>query len=535
MDQPFKLGDSIILRPGEKHEELNLDMSGWRGRVVDIDEDGDLLIAWDSQTLQDIPETAVSQWIDEGIDWTCMFIEADALLPYDPRDTILDSLTAARQRTAQYGLNFDDITDNPLYDDLIDSEWEEGEEWEEEWAPPYFDLDQFLYGLEIPTKEHPRIRRALSQGLGQYHYDRYGRYRYGKQPADLIPEYMGIPFIFGYGVLQILDHKQISQDSKIKICQYALGIIDLTLEDGLPFGLPTILGYLAQIGGLPLPVFHFIMLNIEYGGIGIFRRSIWLYGTQRDAVLALLDWVAAQADIPQEEKLFWVWRWSLQSDFDPHLVKAIAQNWLAQPHVPDPYKEELCWAWLQETAEAGTPPQIWQLMQAYMSGDRPKLEQMLAALGPDVSELPLDLEEMMPPGAEDGEAGMMFQLLHGPRRFMLTPAPLKRLALPALARLGQDPLTVADMFWGSDHDYYTDAIHSGIADLLREFQEQMPPAELRRLVEQGLHFSRVNVRKTFHLLARDLYGAEYDQRYLPLALEDTAKSLRTWAKKQKQA
>jgi len=47
-------------------------------------------------------------------------------------------------------------------------------------------------------------------------------------------------------------------------------------------------------------------------------------------------------------------------------------------------------------------------------------------------------------------------------------------------------------------------------------------------VEKGLGHGRVTVRKTYHLLARDLYGTEY----LPQALQDSAKSLRTWAEKQ---
>lgn len=532
MEQPVELGATIILRPGEMVEELDLDISGWRGRVVEIDEDGDLLIAWDSQTLAEIPETAVANWINNQEDWTCMLLEPEAVLPYEPRDSVTDCLAVARQRTASYGLVFDEITENPLYFDLIDDdlEWDEDDDLgdEEDWSPPYFDLDQFLYGLEIPPKEHPRIRRALSQGLSQYHYDSYGYYKYGKKPADLIPEYMGIPFIFGYGVQAILNHKQISAETKTKICQYAISTIDPPQEDGLPYGLINILSYLAQSDNLPIPILHFIMVNAEYGGVGLFRRSIWHFGTERESLLALLDWLARQSDMPHEEKLYWVWRWGMQTEFDPHLVKALGKNWLAQPNVPDAFKEELCWAWLQEPETVGVPPKIVQVMSAFMAGDREELTKLLADMGPDFPNSPLSLEEFMPPGIEDGEAGMLFQLLHGSRRFTLTSATLKRMAIPTLARLGQDPVTVADMFWGSDTDYYADAIHNGIADLLREFQAQIPATELRRLVEQGVHHGRVNVRKTFHILARKLYG----DVYLPLAREDTAKSLRSWAQKQ---
>ncbi len=523
--QQFKPGDSIIVRPGEKYEELNLDISGWRGIVLEIDEDDDLLIAWDSQTLSEMPETAVAQLLHEEIDWTCMYIEPGAVLPYEPRGQVADALDVARLRTDIYGIDFDEISDNPLFEDLIDEDWDEDwDDWDPE--PPYFDLDQFLYGLEIPPKEHPHIRRALSQGLGQYFYDMHGRFEHGKQPANLIPSHMGVPFTFGYGVLAVLDHKQISQDTKIKICEYALSTINPLFEDGLPYGLVTLLGYLAETDNLPLPIFQLGMITLEFGGIGGFGRFMWHFGTRREAVLTLLNWLIVHPDIPADEKLFWAWRWSLESEDDPHLVKAVANAWLTHSDVPVESKQQLCWAWLRGTKEVGTPPQTWQIMDSFMSGDREKFDQLVAGMDNTTG---IPFPDLIPPSLDDGDTGSILQLLQGLRNSSLIPAPLKRLAIPALARLGDDPQTIADMLWGSgDYDFYIEAIHCGIADLLQEFQAQIPPAELRRLVERGLNFSRVTVRKTFHMLAQELYGDEY----LPQAQKDTAKSLRTWAEKQ---
>jgi hypothetical protein len=150
-----------------------------------------------------------------------------------------------------------------------------------------------------------------------------------------------------------------------------------------------------------------------------------------------------------------------------------------------------------------------------------------------MADLPGSLAEIMPPSAEEGETGFMWQLLYGLRDSTpMTPAPLCRLAIPALAQLGEDPLALVEAYWDNEKDYYTDSIHAGIADMLSEQAENLPAGELRRLVEQGLHYSRVQARKRFHLLARDLYPDEYAERYLPLALDDSAKSLRTWAQKQ---
>lgn len=534
-ERQLQPGDSVIVRPGEQYEELNLDISGWRGCVVDIDEDDDLLIAWDSKTLSEIPETAVAALLEDEIDWTCLYIEPEAVLPYEPRGEVAEALAVARARTDPYGIVFDDITDNPLFYDLIDADWDD--EWDEEWddddwtpklPAPYFDLDQFLYGLEIPTKEHPHVRRALSKGLGQYFFDVYGRYEHGKEPANLIPNNMGIPFVFGYGAMAILDHKQISQDTKSKICQHALTIVNPISEDGLPYGFVTLLGYLAETGNLLLPLFQLGMVTLEFGGVGSFRRSAWQFGTRREAVLNLLNWLAIHPDISDDEKLFWVWRWSLENEFDPHLAKALANAWLAHPNVPNESKRKLCWAWLQEAREVGTPPPIWQVMNAFISGDRTKLEQLLADMS-HATGFPFPVPEIMPPAFDDGDDGRFFQLLHNPHFSSLIPAPLMRIAIPALARLGDDPQTVAETFWGSgSFEYYIDAIHNGIADLLREFQAQIPPAELRHLVEQGLEHGRANVRKTFHVLAQELYG----DKYLPLALHDKTKVLRTWAEKQ---
>lgn len=524
MAEQFHLGDSVMVRPGEKYLDLNLDMSGWRGWVVDIDfEDGDLLIAWDAQTLREMPEDGVFYFIVDEIDWTCMYVEPEALLPFEPRSAPLDGLAVARERTTAHGLDFDVISNNPLFVDDMDDDDEFG--FEPPLRPDYFDLDQFLYGLEIPTKEHPRVRKALAKGVGAYHYERYGRYPFGKQPADRIPLEMNVPFVFGFGVMEVLQRKQISRDTKIKVCLYALGSMEPSADDGLPFGMITILGRLAEWDALDFPLFRLGALGQEYGDIVTFGPSIWYFGTEREAVLALLDWLAAAAEIPDEEKLYWVWSWSLKCEYDAHLARAFARHWLALPNVPAVVKEALCWAWLRDADMVGTQPPEMKMMDALMAGDVSQVQALLDQLGLDADEA---LPDAAMPQIDPEEREMFSQMILMRRRGGLVPAPVKRLAIPTLARLGQDPLTVLEMFWDGDYDYYTDAIYGGMADLLREFQAQLPPDVLRSWVEKGLGQGRATVRKTFHVLARDLYG----DAYLPQALDDSAKSLRTWAQKQ---
>lgn len=529
MNEQFEVGDGVMVRPGEIFDEFEADMSGWRGWIVDVDpEDGDLLIAWNAQTLRDIPETAVAALLQDEMDWTCMYVEPEAVLAWElPDEAIEEMLAVARARTAVYDLSFDDLTDNPLFEEMLEIDLGDrifgGGAWEED-APP-FDLDEFLALLEIPPKEHEPIRRALGSGLETYYQDIYGYRKYGKQPMHLIRDRMGEPFIFGYGALEIWQRKRISLETKLKVCQYATEILNPGAEYGMPHGLVTILGHLAAAGALEVGRFFYVMMAMEYGGVGAFQRSIWQHGTTREAVLALLDWLAASEEFSDDEKSWWVWRWSLACDFDVHLVRAVAQDWLARETVPDDQKWQLCRGWLKEAEEIGTPPKAWQMMTAYMAGDRDQLAQLVQDVGGDLSDLPAPDE--MPPPVDDREMGFMQEMLLERWRIGMVSPALKRLSIPKLVELGEGPLELVDELWDTPNEFDYDSIFGGIVEVLRTHAAALPPAELRQRVERGLAAGRVQARKRFHVLARELYGDEF----LPLALQDNAKSLRDWAKK----
>ena len=100
----FKLGDSVIVKQGVKdYQTEKFDMSGWQGRIFDIDEPNitpgmpfDLCVEidFDSITLKQMPEKYIKHNLKSRRDFRCQqfFItEIEAALP---RDTIADVIAA---------------------------------------------------------------------------------------------------------------------------------------------------------------------------------------------------------------------------------------------------------------------------------------------------------------------------------------------------------------------------------------------------------------------------------------------------------
>lgn len=63
-----------------KDVNFAVDLSGWQGRVLEILDDGNIDVAWDSQTLlHDMPASMIAACEEEGYGWeTCVF-EPDEL------------------------------------------------------------------------------------------------------------------------------------------------------------------------------------------------------------------------------------------------------------------------------------------------------------------------------------------------------------------------------------------------------------------------------------------------------------------------
>lgn len=68
----FKIGDSVVVKPGIKDVEFGSDMGGWQGRITEISKDSKpvvITIQWDSITLKNISKKIIEQCEETGMSW----------------------------------------------------------------------------------------------------------------------------------------------------------------------------------------------------------------------------------------------------------------------------------------------------------------------------------------------------------------------------------------------------------------------------------------------------------------------------------
>jgi len=399
----------------------------------------------------------------------------------------------------------------------------------------YFDLKEFYKELGIAKKEQGAVTDCLTQGLEHYYRHIYGYDKYGERPAFLIPERMYEPYIFGFGAVEVVRHNSLSLETRLKIIQYTIQQIDATAEYGIPHGLPILISFLAGAGILGPELFRSIMITANFGG-PLFDD--W----DLVEVRWLFDWLIVKADIPEPERIWWLWHMCVNGE-SPQICKTLSEGLLAHPGLSTKSKRALCDAWLTDSP-AGGPPAQWEAMQALMRGDVDAFQAHLAEAGlppPEVlpsreaieAEYDSALEALLDKDDEDIEPSSMplhllRHMLVGPLGVMpLTPGMLKRVAIASLPSLGEDPLKVCKSYLDSDRDYYADAVNQAVAGVIRTYHHRMPEKEIRSLVERGLEIGGVATRKTYYQLGTDLFGGDFLER----ATHDTAKSLREWAAK----
>jgi hypothetical protein len=202
------------------------------------------------------------------------------------------------------------------------------------------------------------------------------------------------------------------------------------------------------------------------------------------------------------------------------------------------FKHRLCEAWLS-ARPPGAPPQTWRALdQALAVGLNPG--------APDAGEAASDLDgpllSLLGDAAgnadrEDGEDGDNFMAALGVTShlmrnalggYMPVPTYVQRRAVLGLAQTGDDPLAVCQRFLASDRRDNTGTLNQGVADVLREFHSQMPPDDVRALIERGLTLPQTTTRKRFYALAAALYDPAVWER----AQRDSAASVRAWAAEQ---
>ncbi|MBN1311117.1 MAG: hypothetical protein JXB30_06830 [Anaerolineae bacterium] len=90
MSEKFKIGDSVVVKPGVADPDNGQDIGGWQGRVVSLgtyQEKKLVTIQWDSITLENMPEEVIEQCEEAGTNWAEIVLGIDEVQPAKARDT----------------------------------------------------------------------------------------------------------------------------------------------------------------------------------------------------------------------------------------------------------------------------------------------------------------------------------------------------------------------------------------------------------------------------------------------------------------
>jgi Calcium binding len=99
----FKIGDSVVVKAGVTEEDTKIDMSGWQGRVVEVDTKEDIVVVdWDSITLRNMPPSYIQRCEEEGYGWTQYYLLPSDIEPATARDSEEDVEEAIEELSADH-------------------------------------------------------------------------------------------------------------------------------------------------------------------------------------------------------------------------------------------------------------------------------------------------------------------------------------------------------------------------------------------------------------------------------------------------
>ncbi len=99
----FKIGNSVIVKPDVQDPDLGIDITGWQGRVSEIDtEENIVCIEWDSITLKNIPRSMIDKCEEEGFEWwSPVWLDPTEIEIATPRDSEEDVAEIINQLQAK--------------------------------------------------------------------------------------------------------------------------------------------------------------------------------------------------------------------------------------------------------------------------------------------------------------------------------------------------------------------------------------------------------------------------------------------------
>jgi hypothetical protein len=106
----FNVGDSVVVRRGTADPDFGIDLSGWQGKVLDIQtsEDGvaTVHIEWDSIALKNMPGSAIEQCEERGLAWTEIVLAAEEVELTTFRDTEQDVARVAEELATEHAWSY---------------------------------------------------------------------------------------------------------------------------------------------------------------------------------------------------------------------------------------------------------------------------------------------------------------------------------------------------------------------------------------------------------------------------------------------
>jgi hypothetical protein len=102
-----KAGDSVVVKPGVRDPDFDVDVGGWQGHVLaEPDADGLILIGWDSVTLRQMPDALVAKSEEQGLNWAQMILGPAEIEVTSPRDSARDVRQAIRELEKKHAWSF---------------------------------------------------------------------------------------------------------------------------------------------------------------------------------------------------------------------------------------------------------------------------------------------------------------------------------------------------------------------------------------------------------------------------------------------
>ena len=93
------VGDSVVVKSGILDPDFGLDISGWQGRIEEVDDGDTVFIRWDSITLQGIGIDMIIRCENDNLDWQVMTLDEDDIEVSTARDSVADVDRIASQLT----------------------------------------------------------------------------------------------------------------------------------------------------------------------------------------------------------------------------------------------------------------------------------------------------------------------------------------------------------------------------------------------------------------------------------------------------